>query len=88
MGRDCDILAAGIVRSRFSQLAINERFKFKMFNISVYLALGHEAFSEAVAATMQSGDKLACSYRSIYCQLARGASLFDIPEMMFSLFEE
>ena len=80
MGRDYESLAAGIVKSRFAQLVINERLKSKMFNIPVHLALGHEAFSEAVAAAMRVGDKLVCSHRNLHYQFARGATLFDILE--------
>lgn len=78
--RDYEGLSSRIVWSRFAQLIINECLKSRMFDIPVHLALGHEAFSEAVAAAMQAGDKLICSHRNIHYQFARGASLHDILE--------
>lgn len=73
-------LSARILKARFAQLVVNEHLKSKRFAIPVHLALGHEAFSEAVAASMQSSDKLLCSHRNIHYQFARGATLFEILE--------
>jgi TPP-dependent pyruvate/acetoin dehydrogenase alpha subunit len=73
-------LSARVLKSRFAQLIINEKIKAKTFKIPIHLALGHEAFSEAVSAAMQSGDKLLCSHRNIHYQFARGAALIDILE--------
>ncbi|CAM8431354.1 AcoA Pyruvate/2-oxoglutarate dehydrogenase complex, dehydrogenase (E1) component, eukaryotic type, alpha subunit [Candidatus Methylopumilus universalis] len=75
-----ETLSTRILKSRFAQIIINENIKAKLFNIPIHLALGHEAISEAVAAVMQSDDKLLCSHRNIHYQLARGAVLFDILE--------
>lgn len=80
IGRDYASLSARIVKSRFAQLVVNEHLKSKMFAIPVHLALGHEAFSEAVAAAMRDGDKLICSHRNLHYQFARGATLFEILE--------
>jgi len=80
MRNDYETLAARVLKSRLAQLIINENIKSRMFCIPVHLALGHEAFSEAVSAAMQSGDKLLCSHRNIHYQFARGAVLFDILE--------
>jgi pyruvate dehydrogenase E1 component alpha subunit len=75
-----EVLSARVLQSRFAQLIINETIKARKFNIPIHLALGHEALSEAVAAAMQSGDKLLCSHRNIHYQFARGATLFEILE--------
>ena len=75
-----EILSARVLKSRFSQLIIHEALKACSFNVPVHLALGHEAFSEAVSAAMQVEDKLLCSHRNIHYQFARGATLFDILE--------
>lgn len=77
---DNEKLLARVLQSRFAQLIINESIKARMFNIPIHLALGHEAFSEAVSAAMQNGDKLLCSHRNIHYQFARGATLLDILE--------
>ena len=73
-------LSAGMVRARYAQLVINEYLKLKRFHIPVHLALGHEAISEAVGATMAVADKLVCSHRNIHYQFARGATLLEIIE--------
>jgi TPP-dependent pyruvate/acetoin dehydrogenase alpha subunit len=75
-----EILSARVLDSRFSQLIVHEGLKARLFNVPVHLALGHEAFSEAVSAAMQIGDKLLCSHRNIHYQFARGATLIDIFE--------
>lgn len=77
-GSDYESLADKIIWSRYAQLVINECLKSKMFDIPVHLALGHEAFSEAVAAAMGAGDKLLCSHRNLHYQFARGASLENV----------
>lgn len=80
MSVNYEFFAERVLKSRFAQLLINENIKSGMFNIPVHLALGHEAISEAVGATMQNGDQLLCSHRNIHYQLARGAAFHDILE--------
>ena len=77
---DKEKLFAKVLNSRFAQLIINEYIKKREFNIPIHLALGHEAFSEAVSVAMQDCDKLVCSHRNIHYQLARGSKLSDIIE--------
>ena len=80
MSINYEALSAKVLKSRFSQLIVNECIKAGIFRIPIHLALGHEALSEAVAAVMQSGDKLLCSHRNLHYQFARGATLSDILE--------
>ncbi len=80
MSINYETLSARILKSRFAQLVLNESIKARMFKVPVHLALGHEAFAEAVSAVMHNGDKLLCSHRNIHYQFARGATLFDILE--------
>jgi TPP-dependent pyruvate/acetoin dehydrogenase alpha subunit len=68
-------IAMRIIQSRYSQLYINELLKKKYFKIPVHLALGHEALSESLSASMSIQDTLICTHRNIHYQFARGATL-------------
>lgn len=71
-------LAMRIIKSRYSQLRINEFLKKKSFKIPIHLALGHEALSESLSASMTTHDTLICTHRNIHYQFARGATLRQI----------
>lgn len=64
-------LAQDVIRIRFSQLIVNEKYKAGEFVIPIHLALGHEAIAVAVAKNMGAADLLVASHRNIHYNLAR-----------------
>ncbi len=78
-GQDVDArLAKEILRIRFSQLIINEKYKGGEFRIPIHLALGHESIAVAVSEAMEKGDQLVLPHRNLHYNLARGASVRQI----------
>lgn len=68
-------VAKNILRVRFGQIIINEKYKKGEFRIPIHLALGHEAIAVSVDAIMEEDDRLMLSHRNIHYNLARSKSL-------------
>lgn len=76
MGNIMDIkMAENILRIRFSQIIINERYKNNEFKIPIHLALGHEAIAASIDAIMDENDVLVLHHRNIHYNLARAKTL-------------
>lgn len=67
--------AKELLRIRFSQMLINEKYKEGVFKIPIHLALGHEAIAVAVDSVMAEDDQLILSHRNIHYNLARTKAL-------------
>jgi len=76
-------IAKEILRLRFSQMIVNEKYKAGLFKIPIHLAMGHEAIAVAVSVMMEKNDKLVCSHRNIHYNLARAGSLKPILDEYF-----
>ena len=68
-------IAKEILRLRFGQLVVNEKYKAGQFKIPIHLAMGHEAIAVAVDLMMDEKDKLVLSHRNIHYNLARTGTL-------------
>ena len=64
-----------IIRLRFSQILVNERYKNGDFKIPIHLAFGHETLAIAVGRSMKKDDSLILTHRNIHYNLARIDSL-------------
>ena len=64
-----------VLRLRFSQMIINEKYKDKEFKVPIHLAMGHEAVAVAVANAMTNSDRFVLPHRNLHYNLARGALL-------------
>lgn len=71
-------IAKEILRIRFSQMIVNEKYGAGLFKIPIHLALGHEAIAVAVDSVMQENDRLVLSHRNIHYNLARTKALKPI----------
>src|SRR3989344_6120066 len=71
-------IAKEVLRLRFSQMMVNEKYKAGLFKIPIHLAIGHEAIAVAVSSIMEKNDKLVCSHRNIHYNLARAGALKPI----------
>src|SRR3989344_9143191 len=68
-------IAEQILRLRFNQMIINEKYKNKEFVIPIHLALGHEAIAVCVDTIMEDCDQFVLSHRNIHYNLAREKNL-------------
>jgi len=75
--------AREILRLRFSQLIVNEKYKAGEFKIPIHLAMGHEAIAVAVDSMMSGNDKLVLSHRNIHYNLARSGKLKPVLDEYF-----
>ena len=64
-------IAKEILKNRFFQICINQKYKEKEFKIPIHLALGHEAIAVAINKIMTKKDNLILSHRNIAYNLAR-----------------
>jgi len=69
------IIAKEILKNRFYQICINQKYKEKKFKIPIHLALGHEAIAVSVNKIMKENDSLILSHRNIAYNLARLGTL-------------
>lgn len=76
-------IAREILRLRFCQLLINEKYKANAFKIPIHIAIGHEAIAVAVGAVMGGNDLLVCTHRNMHYNLARTKSLKPILDEYF-----
>src|SRR3989344_515044 len=76
-------IAKEVLRLRFSQMIVNEKYKAGLFKIPIHLAIGHEAIAVAVSSIMEKNDKLVCSHRNIHYNLARAGALKPILDEYF-----
>lgn len=70
-----DKLIDALIRTRLSQVLINEEYKKGIFKIPVHLSFGHEAIAVAVSETLQGDDKLLLSHRNMSYNLVRSGNL-------------
>jgi acetoin:2,6-dichlorophenolindophenol oxidoreductase subunit alpha len=64
-------IAKEILKNRFFQICINQKYKEKEFKIPIHLALGHESIAVAINKIMTEKDNLILSHRNIAYNLAR-----------------
>jgi len=64
-------IAKEILKNRFNQICVNQKYKEKKFKIPIHLALGHEAIAVSVNNIMKESDSLILSHRNIAYNLAR-----------------
>lgn len=76
-------IAKEILRLRFCQLLINEKYKANAFKIPIHIAIGHEAIAVAVDAVMGKNDLLVCTHRNMHHNLARTKSFKPILDEYF-----
>lgn len=69
------IIAANILRARFSQIIVNEKYRAGEFKVPIHLALGHETIAVALSEILGRNDKLLLTHRNIAYHLALGASV-------------
>jgi TPP-dependent pyruvate/acetoin dehydrogenase alpha subunit len=64
-------IAKQVIRTRLSQMIVNEKYKNGEFKVPIHLAFGHEAIAVAVDSVMHGNDHLVLSHRNIHYNLAR-----------------
>ena len=67
-----------MIKMRFIQMIVNEKYKDKEFKIPIHLAFGHEAIAVAIGNVLSQDDKMILSHRNIHYNIARGATLLDL----------
>jgi len=76
MGKNYNVeIAKEVLRVRFGQMIVNEKYKNGEFKIPIHLALGHEAIAVSVDSIMERDDQLVLSHRNIHYNIARSKSL-------------
>ena len=75
-----DKIIEELIRTRLSQVLINEEYKNGKFKIPIHLSFGHEGIAVAVSNTMQGQDKLILSHRNIAYNLVRCGKFRPIME--------
>lgn len=76
-------IAKELLRVRFSQMIVNEKYKAGLFKIPIHLAFGHESIAVAVDSIIKENDHLVLSHRNIHYNLARTKALKPILDEYF-----
>ena len=71
-------VATQMIKMRFIQMMVNEKYKNKEFKIPIHLAFGHEAIAVAIGKVLSQDDKMILSHRNIHYNIARGATLLNL----------